>query len=438
MNEKVEWDHKKHIDFRHIILQNLVATAFLTVLGPMGNELSHVFSVGTSDIGLINAFFLMISGGFSFIWALYADKNERKRLLIICSLIWSTCSLLTIFSINYLMLFILQVTGAIGFGGLLPISFSLIIDLTVPQKRSYTLGMLQMCITLGSGLGLLLGGILIDFLPWWTPYLIISIMGFISIYFIFQIDEPQRGSLDSYKKDSELSTEVTFTINKGDLTDIFKIKSNNLIVLYTLVKSLCVGAVNFYFVMMMQDDHGFSSSTATILMVLIFSVQIVGAPVIGKLADGQFKKRKTGKADVLTILLATGPIFYILGFSVVFTLNDLSLFILFLVMQIIAAFILSADMPVAQSILSDVDPPRIRSTILSVLNISSTLGQSLGVMALGQMHDTINISYSFGYVILSIVLMGSVLFLIPLRKTVLSDLSNLELRYKNENKININ
>ncbi|MCP4760656.1 MAG: MFS transporter, partial [archaeon] len=183
---------------------------------------------------------------------------------------------------------------------------------------------------------------------------------------------------------------------------------------------------------------GFSSSTATILMVLIFSVQIVGAPVIGKLADGQYKKRKTGKVDVLTILLATGPIFYILGFSVVFTINDLSLFILFLVMQIIAAFILSADMPVAQSILSDVDPPRIRSTILSVLNISSTIGQSLGVMVLGQMHDTINISYSFGYVILSIVLMGSVLFLIPLRKIVLSDLSNLELRYKNENNSNIN
>ncbi|MHA1291361.1 MAG: MFS transporter, partial [Promethearchaeota archaeon] len=208
-----KWDPKNRSYFRKIIIQNLIATAFISLLPPMVTELSEVFSVSIAEIGFINAVFLLISGFISFIWALFADKTERKKLLIICSLIWTICSFFTIFTTSYHMLLILQIIAAIGFGGILPISFTLIVDLTIPEKRAYALGILQMCITLGVGLGLLLGGILINFFPWWIPFLVIAILGFINIGFLFSIEEPKRGSLDEiFTNNDNLLGEFSFKI----------------------------------------------------------------------------------------------------------------------------------------------------------------------------------------------------------------------------------
>jgi len=426
-----EWVSEQRSDFRKVVLQNLNASAFISLLAPMATELSKTFSVNVADIGFINAVFLFISGFISLLWALLADKTRRKRLLLICASIWSICSFLSFIAFNFYILLILQVIAAIGFGGVLPISFTLIVDLTVPEKRSYALGILQLCITLGAGLGLLLGGLLVDVLPWWSLFLIVSILGFINIMTLLSINEPKRGSLDElFSQDQSLSEDFSFKIQAEDLKEVFRIKSNDLLVLYTLLKSLTVGAINFYFISMMEVDHGIETSVATILMVIIFSSQIAGAPILGKITDEQYKKRKTGKADILVILLITGPLFYILGFSLIFTSSDMLLIVLFVTLILIAAFLLAADAAISQSIISDVNPPQIRSTVFSIQYIATTIGQSLGVLILGSLYGLFGNQFREGFVILGFLLMSSVLFLLPLRKMVVSDIDHLELKYR--------
>ncbi|MHA1438395.1 MAG: MFS transporter [Promethearchaeota archaeon] len=431
-----KWDPKNRSYFRKIIIQNLIATAFISLLPPMVTELSEVFSVSIAEIGFINAVFLLISGFISFIWALFADKTERKKLLIICSLIWTICSFFTIFTTSYHMLLILQIIAAIGFGGILPISFTLIVDLTIPEKRAYALGILQMCITLGVGLGLLLGGILINFFPWWIPFLVIAILGFINIGFLFSIEEPKRGSLDEiFTNNDNLLGEFSFKIKKEDLKEITKIKSNYLLVLFQLVKAISVGAINFYFIAMLVVDHQISSSFATILMVAIFSIMIIGSPLLGKFADDQYQKRKTGKVDVMIMLLILGPIFYIIGFSLVFKSTEISLLVIFILLILIGAFFMSGDFPISQSIISDINPPQIRSTVFSILYIASYLGQSIGVLLLGYYYGYFGNSFIIGFVLISFILMLSVIFLIPLRITIISDLKHLEITYKKYEKV---
>ncbi len=200
--------------------------------------------------------------------------------------------------------------------------------------------------------------------------------------------------------------------------------------LYTLLKSLTVGAINFYFISMLEVDHDIETSVATILMVIIFSSQIAGAPVLGKITDEQYKKRKTGKADVLVVLLITGPLFYVLGFSLIFTSSDILLIVLFVLFILIAAFLLAADAAISQSIISDVDPPQIRSTVFSIQYIATTIGQSLGVLIMGGLYGLFGNQFRVGFVILSFLLMSSVIFLLPLRKTVVSDIDHLEFKYK--------
>ena len=180
----------------------------------------------------------------------------------------------------------------------------------------------------------------------------------------------------------------------------------------------------------MEVDHGIETSVATILMVIIFSSQIAGAPILGKITDEQYKKRKTGKADILVILLITGPLFYILGFSLIFTSSDMLLIVLFVTLILIAAFLLAADAAISQSIISDVNPPQIRSTVFSIQYIATTIGQSLGVLILGSLYGLFGNQFREGFVILGFLLMSSVLFLLPLRKMVVSDIDHLELKYR--------
>ncbi|MHA1148258.1 MAG: MFS transporter [Promethearchaeota archaeon] len=419
------WNAKNRSEFRSIALQNLVATAYISLLAPMATNISKTFSVNIADVGLVNALFLLISGGVSLIWAINSDRSERKKLLLISSMIWIISCFLTIFTINFTMLIILQIIGAIGFGGVLPISYSLIIDLTIPEKRSYALGVLQTCITLGAGLGFLHGGILIAYFPWWVPFLFISILGIINFIFLLRIKEPSKGSLDDYNIET-----LIIRINRKDFKEISKIKSNYILILFVFMKSISVGAINFYFIAMLEIDHGFSSSIATIMMICIFSIMIVGSPVLGKLADSQYKKRRTGKIDVIIILLIIGPIFYILGFSLIFDSTQFDLIILFFILILIGAFFMSGDYPIQQSVLSDVDPPQIRSTVFSILYIASYIGQSIGVLLLGYLYFLNGKSFIMGYIIICLILMSSIIFLFPLRKTVITDLEYLKLKYK--------
>jgi len=186
---------------------------------------------------------------------------------------------------------------------------------------------------------------------------------------------------------------------------------------------------------MLVVDHQISSSFATILMVAIFSIMIIGSPLLGKFADDQYQKRKTGKVDVMIMLLILGPIFYIIGFSLVFKSTEISLLVIFILLILIGAFFMSGDFPISQSIISDINPPQIRSTVFSILYIASYLGQSIGVLLLGYYYGYFGNSFIIGFVLISFILMLSVIFLIPLRITIISDLKNLEITYKKYEKV---
>ncbi len=419
---------ENHKDFNKIVRANLIAIAFVALLGPMAPELAVVLNVNIAEIGLINSVFLIVTGIFSLIWGIFADRTKRKELLIICSLIWVLSSFITIFINDFLSLLILQIIAAIGLAGIFPISYSILIDLTKPEKRSHALGIMQMAMTLGMGLGIVLSGVLIDYLPWWVPFLIISLFGFKSIHSLMSLNEPQKGSLDDLIAENEMISQ--FKIKKEDLKEIFANKSNLILIIYTLVKSLSIGAINFFFIAFLKLDIGLSSTVATLTMIGSFSIMLIGAPYLGKKADHRFQKRKTGKVDVMIIIFVFGPIFYILGFSLNFFASDISIFILFIVLILIGSFFMSGDAAIGQSIFSDINPPRIRSTLISIQSIAGKIGQSLGILLLGYSYIYYGNSFKIGFLITNLILISCIAILIPLRKTIISDINKFTLKYK--------
>ncbi|MHA1328357.1 MAG: MFS transporter [Promethearchaeota archaeon] len=220
-------DKNRSRDFTYINLINLIANSTTTLLGPMALNLAAVFNVNVLNIGLVNSLYLLIGGFFSIFWGILADKMNRKKLLIISSIICMIGTLIVSFSTSYLFFLIIEIITSIGYAGIMPISFTLITDLIVPERRAHAFGILQMTSLLGVGFGLILGGILVDFLPWWVPFLIIAFNGTIYITLLKNIQEPQRGKLDGFKQIKVMNKEkISFFLTRTDFKELFTTNTN--------------------------------------------------------------------------------------------------------------------------------------------------------------------------------------------------------------------
>ncbi|MHA1651682.1 MAG: MFS transporter [Candidatus Helarchaeota archaeon] len=417
-------------DFWKLFLLIISTMSLTVVLGPMETALEATLGVNAAQISLIGFLFLLIAGFVSFFWAFAADKLEkRKILLLISSFIWSIGALLTIFITGFVSLLIIQCITAVGYAGILPLSISLIIDLIPPEDRTRFLGWLTVGMTLGTGLGILIAGTLIDITSWWVPFLIISLLGFLSIYRVSLLREPKKGAQEKLYSDI-----VNFKMRKEDLKEIFKMKSNILLILYIFLKFIAVGGISFHFVPMLMKDHQFNmieggSTFATLIMIGTFSIQIIGAPYLGKLADNRYKHKNTAKAELIILIVLIGSLFYLGGFLLDFPVFNILMVLLFSALILLGAFFMAGDGPISQSILGDVNPPQVRTTIYSITFIAQMTGQSIGILITGILYGIFGNVFKWSFVTITFVLIASILLLIPLKKTVPSDLAYLETKF---------
>ncbi|MHA1642970.1 MAG: MFS transporter [Promethearchaeota archaeon] len=425
-------DKNRSRDFTYINLINLIANSTTTLLGPMALTLAAVFNVNVLNIGLVNSLYLLIGGFFSIFWGILADKMNRKKLLIISSIICMIGTLIVSFSTSYLFFLIIEIITSIGYAGIMPISFTLITDLIVPERRAHAFGILQMTSLLGVGFGLILGGILVDFLPWWVPFLIIAFNGTIYIILLKNIQEPQRGKLDGFKQIKVMNKEkISFFLTRTDFKELFTTNTNILLIFYSFIKVLNYGAFNFHFITMLEKQLSISTSLATIMMIGTFSIMIIGSPLLGKIADNLFNKRKTAKIEILILIMLIGPSFYLLAFSFDINPSNIWLIVLFIVLILMGAFTTSGEAGIAQSLIGDVVAPHLRSTFFSIQLIVSRIGQGLGISLFILFLDLSQNSYRIAFSGIVLTLMASVIFIIPMRKTIKKDMEKLKLKYKN-------
>jgi len=161
---------------------------------------------------------------------------------------------------------------------------------------------------------------------------------------------------------------------------------------------------------------------------------IVGSPYWGKISDAQYQKSKKGRVNVIMLILIIGPIFYGLAYYLDFAATEIIWVVLFIILILIGAFFMSGDAGIAQSIYGDINPPQLRSTVISIRFIFSRIGTGLGVILIGFFYIFYGFSYRMGFLILNFLLIMSLGFLIPLRITVISDIARFESKYKKKEK----
>jgi MFS family permease len=158
-------------------------------------------------MGLSFALFYTI---FGIIIGRYADRTNRRNIIITGVALWSILTALCAGVKNYTQFFLARMGVGVGEATLSPSAYSMISDLFPKRKLAMAMSIFTMGIFLGSGLALAIGAGLVANLPtegmlqvpifgtiyhWQKLFLIIGLPGFVIALLLLTVKEPVRKDL---------------------------------------------------------------------------------------------------------------------------------------------------------------------------------------------------------------------------------------------------
>lgn len=263
------------------ILQFTLVLDFM-VLSPLGVILLKEFSITTVQFGWVVSAYAFSAGASGLLAAGFADKFDRKKLLLFFYSGFIIGTLLCGIATSYeFLLFARIVTGI--FGGVIgSVSFAIITDLFKMEVRGRVMGFVQMAFAGSQILGLPIGLKLAKWFDWHSPFLMIvgiSVVVFIAIVWYMK-------PIDAHLK---LKSE------RNPLEHLFKTLSQpNYLRAFAATVLLATGGF-----MLMPfgstfaiENLGLTMDQFTMIYIVTGGVTMIASPFIGKLSD------KIGKYEV--------------------------------------------------------------------------------------------------------------------------------------------
>lgn len=165
------------------ILQFTIILDFM-VLSPLGAQLLQELNINTSKFGFVVSAYAFSAGAAGLMAAGFADKFDRKKLLLFFYTGFIIGTFLCGIAPNYPLLLAARVVTGL-FGGVIgSISIAIITDLFAMEVRGRVMGFVQMAFATSQVLGIPIGLYLANHWGWHSPFLLIaglSVIVFIAI-----------------------------------------------------------------------------------------------------------------------------------------------------------------------------------------------------------------------------------------------------------------
>lgn len=266
--------YQKFVIFILAITQFTIVLDFM-VMSPLGDILMKSLKMEPTQFGIAVSAYAFSAGASGLLTAGFADKFDRKKLLVFFYTGFILGTILCGVATSYEMLVIARVITGI-FGGVIgSISMAIIADLFAIQQRGRVMGFIQMGFGASQVLGIPIGLYLAGKWNWHTPFLWIAGMAIIIILLIITRLKPVTYHLAA-KKDKSPFKHLIHTIAKRD----YRIG-------FTATALLSIGGF-----MMMPFGSAFAINNLQITneqLPLVFMcagiATLVIMPFMGKLAD---------------------------------------------------------------------------------------------------------------------------------------------------------
>jgi predicted MFS family arabinose efflux permease len=295
------------------ILQFSIILDFM-VLSPLGPILRPALNISPAQFGIVVAAYAISAGLSGLLAAGFADKYDRKKLLLFFYSGFIIGTLFCGLAPTYSLLLAARIFTGI-FGGVIgSITFAIVTDLFAIEVRGRVMGFLQMAFASSQVLGLPVGLFFAEKWGWHSPFIMIVVVsvvvGIAILVFLKPIDE-----------------HLKIKTNRNAFTHLLKTVSNS-----TYLKTFAATtllATGGFMMMPFGADFGVNNlkltlkQLPTLYMVTGIASMILG-PLIGRLSDSWGKYRMFVAGSVLmTIIviiycnLGPTPIWMIMGLNII-------------------------------------------------------------------------------------------------------------------------
>jgi predicted MFS family arabinose efflux permease len=169
------------------ILQFTIILDFM-VLSPLGEMLLQELHISTSQFGLVVSAYAFSAGASGLLASGFADKFDRKKLLLFFYTGFIVGTILCAIAPNYHLLLIARIITGIFGGVISSISFAIISDLFTLDQRGRVMGFVQSAFAASQILGLPIGLLLANHFGWHAPFWMIAGLGiFLGIFIAMKL-----------------------------------------------------------------------------------------------------------------------------------------------------------------------------------------------------------------------------------------------------------
>lgn len=205
--------------YRYYVLAMITITSMLNIadrliMSILLEDIKAEFTMTDTQLGLLAGLaFALFYATMSIPIARFADKNNRKNVLAGALVVWSGMTALCGAATGFVSLFFARLGVGVGEAGGSPPSYSIIADYFKPSERARAMGVYTIGAVLGTGGGMMVGGLLADAIGWRMTFVALGIPGIIlGIVLYFTVKEPPRGRYDSGSESQKQAVDMKQTL----------------------------------------------------------------------------------------------------------------------------------------------------------------------------------------------------------------------------------
>jgi MFS transporter, Spinster family, sphingosine-1-phosphate transporter len=370
---------------------------------PLLSKISGDLGAAESAVAGAVAIGLLVTAIAAVGWAYAGDRSDRKRLLMIGTLVWAAGMAATSYATSYPAFLAALAFAGLGLGAVASVGFSVVSDLISPRRRGLVMGLWGLSQGVGTLAGTGLAGLL-GSADWRAPFRVMAVVGVLAtIAYLFTVRVRRGQSEPQLRALYEAGGEYDHRISRADLPQIAARRTNLWLVAQGLTAQLAFGSLMWLprLFQAKAEDLGYAEDTAivvgSVFTVLVFTGAVLSLPG-GMIGDRLQRRTPRGRALVASIgVFAAVPMFLGLFFFplrldlptdetdrgaivrgvLVSLVTEPAMAATFLV-ALVAIGLISAQSPNWYALVAEVNPPEHRGTAFSAGNLVNGVGRTAG------------------------------------------------------------
>jgi predicted MFS family arabinose efflux permease len=350
------------------------------LLGILLPAIKAEFQLSDTELGFLHGTaFAIFYATLGIPIALYADRGNRKLVIVASTVMWSVMTALCGLAQNFWQLVAARIGVGVGEAGSNPPSHSIISDLFTLKYRGTALAVYSQGVSLGIVVGLYGGAQIAEAYGWRAAFYALGLPGvLIALLVMLTLVEPQRGASEGRKLSGELPSfgkTLAFIRSQRSLFHIVVGATLTTVVGYSGV---------LWWPSFIVRSHGLSPADMSTFLALVFGLGSGFGIFLGGYLSDVFGRRDVKLMPrVVTVAILLGLPF---GAAIYLVDNSTWVFLLIGIPAAAGGMYLGPSMAMAQSLVAVRMRTVASGLFLFVINL---IGMGLGSFVIGMLSDAL-------------------------------------------------